>query len=550
MNMRKNFLRIFVLVFLFSSPLFLMSYDDTKDFETAKNLDIFYSLFSEISNSYVDELAPGDLMSRTINEMLKTLDPYTNYIPESDVERYTIMSKGEYGGIGASVTKRDNALMITDIQKNSPAQAAGIILGDRIVEIDGHSIINTPYDEAMQLLQGQMGTTMKLGIIRNGERKNFSIERKNIKINSVPYYGMLTPEIGYIKLNEFSQLCSVDVLKACKKLLGDDKAKGLVLDLRGNPGGLLIEAINIVNIFIPAGERIVFTKGQNKTENSKFSTQNEPFAPDIPLVVLVNDRSASAAEIVSGALQDLDRAVVIGNQTFGKGLVQTRKELAHNSLLKITTSKYYIPSGRCIQKLDYTHRDAEGNPTIVPDSLQKTFYTRNHRPVKDGGGIIPDVTISKDSSSALLQDLLSEFVIFDFINTQYSQADTTSIKPETYVFTDEDYQKFITFCERTGYTFHSESEKLLASFAKAADKEHLDISSQVSVLQKNIDKQQADLFQNDKAQISKEIESLVIRNLYTEEGQCKYLTRNDKFISEAKKYLTDSKLYNSVLKGK
>ena len=517
MNMRKNFLRIFVLVFLFSSPLFLMSYDDTKDFETAKNLDIFYSLFSEISNSYVDELAPGDLMSRTINEMLKTLDPYTNYIPESDVERYTIMSKGEYGGIGASVTKRDNALMITDIQKNSPAQAAGIILGDKIVEIDGHSIINTPYDEAMQLLQGQMGTTMKLGIIRNGERKNFSIERKNIKINSVPYYGMLTPEIGYIKLNEFSQLCSVDVLKACKKLIGDDKAKGLVLDLRGNPGGLLIEAINIVNIFIPAGERIVFTKGQNKTENSKFSTQNEPFAPDIPLVVLVNDRSASAAEIVSGALQDLDRAVVIGNQTFGKGLVQTRKELAHNSLLKITTSKYYIPSGRC---------------------------------VKDGGGIIPDVTISKDSSSALLQDLLSKFVIFDFINTQYSQADTTSIKPETYVFTDEDYQKFITFCERTDYTFHSESEKILASFAKAADKEHLDISSQVSVLQKNIDKQQADLFQNDKAQISKEIESLVIRNLYAEEGQCKYLTRNDKFISEAKKYLTDSKLYNSVLKGK
>lgn len=544
----KNIIRIISLTILFILPIGFMNYDDTKDFETAKNLDIFYSLFTEISNSYVDELAPGDIMERTITELLKTLDPYTNFIPESDVERFTVMTKGEYGGIGASVADRNNSLMIIDIRENSPAQKSGLLLGDYIVEVDGHSIINEPTEESRQLLQGQAGTTLKLGILRDGKRLDFSIERTNVKIESVPYYGMIDLKYGYVKLNEFSQDCSKEVFNACSDLKYNKQAKGLIIDLRDNPGGLLIEAIKIVNMFVPKGERIVYTKGQKTTENSKFSTITDPFDTEIPLVILVNELSASAAEIVSGALQDLDRAVVIGQKTFGKGLVQTRKELAHNCLLKITTSKYYIPSGRCIQKLDYSHKDTDGNPTVVPDSLQKTFYTRNHRPVKDGGGIIPDRIILQDSTSALLKNLKKEFVFFDFINKNYSYADTTRIKPETYSFSDTDYQKFIEFCKQSNYTYTSESELLLEKFIKEAQKEQLDIKSETILdIAKHIDAKQEILFEHNKDEIKKELGSFIIRNIYFEKGQCIYLLQDDKFIQDAQKVLDDKNLYNKTL---
>ncbi len=548
--MRKNLLKISVLVLLFLTPLFMLSYDDTKDFETAKNLDIFYSLFTEISNSYVDELAPGDIMGRTITEMLKTLDPYTNFIPESDVERYTMMTKGEYGGIGATVAERNNLLMIVDILDNSPAASSGLRVGDFIVEVDGHSIENQPSEESKELLQGQAGTTLRIGILRNGERKSFAIERKKIQLTSVPYYGMISNDFGYVKLNEFSQDCANDVLSACTELTTNKDAKGLVLDLRDNPGGLLIEAIKIVNMFVPKGERIVYTKGQNTTENSKFSTMAEPFNTTIPLVVLVNSHSASASEIVSGALQDLDRAVVIGEQTFGKGLVQTRKELSHNCLLKITTSKYYIPSGRCIQKLDYSHRDAQGNPTIVPDSLQRTFYTRNHRPVKDGGGIIPDVVVAEDTSSALLKTLTKEFVLFDFVNATYSAGDTALIRPKTFKFSDNDYKKFIDFYNTVQNSINSESEKSLQQLAEQAQKEQFNIAIDIQNLQKQIKAQRQAQLQSDKTEISNALEMLIIKHLYNERGLIEHRLNNDPYITTAQEYLQNSDRYKQVLLGK
>lgn len=531
-------------------PLVFLSYDDTKDFETAKNLDIFYSLFTEISNSYVDELAPGDIMGRTITEMLKTLDPYTNFIPESDVERYTMMTKGEYGGIGATVAERNNLLMIVDILDNSPAASSGLRVGDFIVEVDGHSIENQPSEESKELLQGQAGTTLRIGILRNGERKSFAIERKKIQLTSVPYYGMISNDFGYVKLNEFSQDCANDVLSACTELTTNKGAKGLVLDLRDNPGGLLIEAIKIVNMFVPKGERIVYTKGQNTTENSKFSTIAEPFNTTIPLVVLVNSHSASASEIVSGALQDLDRAVVIGEQTFGKGLVQTRKELSHNCLLKITTSKYYIPSGRCIQKLDYSHRDAQGNPTMVPDSLQRTFYTRNHRPVKDGGGIIPDVVVAEDTSSALLKTLTKEFVLFDFVNSTYSAGDTALIRPKTFKFSDNDYKKFIDFYNTVQNSINSESEKSLKQLAEQAQKEQFNIAIDIQNLQKQIKAQRQAQLQSDKTKISNALEMLIIKHLYNERGLIEHRLNNDPYITTAQEYLQNSDRYKQVLLGK
>lgn len=531
------------------ASVYLMSYDDTKDFETAKNLDIFYSLYTEISNSYVDEIAPGDIMEKTITGLLKTLDPYTVYIPESDVERYTMMTKGEYGGIGASVAARDSLLMIIDIRKDSPAQKAGLLVGDRVIDVDGHSIVDMPEEESRQLMQGQAGSLLRLGIIRSGEksRKEFSIEREKIHIGSVPYYGMLANQIGYVKLNEFTQNCSQDVLNACVSLQKSG-AKGLILDMRDNPGGLLVEAVKIVNLFVPQGEKIVFTKGQNRTNNAKFSTPAQPFNTEIPLAVLVNRRSASASEIVSGSLQDLDRAVIVGERTFGKGLVQTRKELAHNSLLKITTSKYYIPSGRCIQKLDYTHRDAEGNPTEVPDSLQRTFYTRNHRPVKDGGGIIPDVVISQERQSSLLQDLKAQFVFFDYIHTHYSYADTTRIHPETFVLSDADYADFVAYCKTSSYQYNSEAAKQLRAFSESAQKEHLVVDNEIAALQLKLQKQQDSLFVADKAILKKEIASFIIRSLYFEPGQTAYMTRDDAYITEAVNYLGNKELYERILK--
>lgn len=545
----KKLTRGILLSLLFIAPIGFLSYDDTKDFETAKNLDIFYSLFSEISNSYVDEIAPGDIMDHTITEMLKKLDPYTNFIPESDVERYTIMTKGEYGGIGATVTDRDKKLMITDVQANSPAERGGILVGDFLTEVDGHSIENKPTSESRELLQGQAGTTMKLGIIRNGEKKTFSIVRENIKIKSVPYFCMLDDTFGYVKLNEFSQDCATDVLRACNELTNTKGAKGLILDLRDNPGGLLIEAIKIVNMFVPKGERIVYTKGQNTAENSRFSTITDPFNTEIPLVVLVNENSASAAEIVSGSLQDLDRAVVIGNRTFGKGLVQTRKELAHNCLLKITTSKYYIPSGRCIQKLDYAHRDEQGNPTIVPDSLQKTFYTRNHRPVKDGGGIVPDVVIHTDSVSPLLTNLKKEFVLFDFTTQNYSYGDTAHIKPETFVLSDSDYQKFIAFCKERKNSYKLESEKLLEKLEAEASAEHLDITEYSSALRTQIQKQTEQQFLSEKENITNALEATIIHHLFHEKGDIIYNLKDDNYIKEAKNYLTNKEKYTQILSG-
>ena len=546
--MKEKILKIIALLLLFLAPLFLMSYDDTKDFETAKNLDIFYSLFTNIENSYVDEIAPGDLMARTIDEMLKSLDPYTNFIPESDVEKYTVMTKGEYGGIGASVVLRDGLLMIMDIRKHSPAEKAGLLLGDIISEVDGHSIQNEDFENSMNLLQGEVGSVLKLGILRNKQHLNFSIERENIKMSSVPYYGMVSHDVGYVKLNEFTQNCSVDVLKAVAQLKEKEGAKALILDLRDNPGGLLVEAVKIVNIFVPAGERVVYTRGNNKTENNKFSTIAEAYDSEIPLVVLVNEHSASASEIVSGALQDFDRAVIVGRQTFGKGLVQTRKELAHNCLLKITTAKYYIPSGRCIQKLDYAHRDKSGNPTITPDSLQKTFYTKNRRQVKNAGGIVPDVLVGETQKNPLLQKLTADFVLFDYINKNYSVQDTARIFPKTYSYTQVDFEKFLSFLREQSYTYKSESEQFLDSFVNHTKKEQLHLDSQIQALQKQIDVQQTQMFEDNKELIQKELASYIIRTLYAEAGQTEYLIRDDEFVTEGLKYLSDKTLYNKILK--
>ena len=542
---KTHIVRILFLALLFVSPILLTNFDDTKNFETAKHLDIFYSLFQELNTYYVDDIDPGELMSYGIDRMLEALDPYTRYIPESDVERFQMMTKGEYGGIGAMIGSRDSSMMISEIFEGFPAHKAGLLPGDKIISIDDRSIIGKDSDELHELLQGQPGTSIKLGIKRKGESgvKTFVIQRQTISMKSVPYYGMLENSVGYVKLTAFTQNCANEVKNACIDLKNKG-AKSLILDLRENPGGLLMEAVQITNLFVEQGKKVVFTKGKNSISESVFYTKDIPFDTKIPLVVLVNENSASASEIVSGALQDLDRAVIVGKQTFGKGLVQTRRDLAHNSLLKITTSKYYIPSGRCIQKMDYSHHFLAARGI-----KEKVFYTLHKRPVKDAGGILPDVMVSTDSTSEFLKALFREYVLEDYVNANYSYKDTAHISSSNFRISEEEYKKFVQSANASGFEYISKSEELLKEVISQMKQERMSNSKQIQLLQAEINQHQSVLFETDKKQIKKELESLIIQRLYFEKGRIKHQTFEDEYLEQAKKYATNANLYSNIIEG-
>lgn len=535
---------------MFISPLVLTSYDDTRNFEISKNLDIFYSVFQEINTHYVDDIDPGELMSYAIDKMLESLDPYTKYIPESDVERFQMMTKGEYGGIGAMIGKRDSIMMISEIFEGYPAHKAGLLTGDKIVSVDNRSIIGKSRDEMHELLQGQPGTTLTLGILR-GTSKNpltISVKRENINLKSVPYYSMLDNSIGYVKLNQFTQNCAVDVKNACNDLRTKG-AKSLILDLRDNPGGLLLEAIQITNLFVEQNKKIVYTKGKNRIAESVFYTKDAPWDTKIPLVILVNQYSASASEIVSGALQDLDRAVVVGNQTYGKGLVQTRKDLAHNSLLKVTTSKYYIPSGRCIQKMDYSQQSYRGKGVAIADSLHKVFYTQNNRPVKDGGGVIPDVYVKTDTTKFLLSALKTQYVFDDFVNKMFSYADSSTIKIQSFVVDEALFNSFKKYAIEQNFVYTSESEKTLENVILQLQNEKIVASDEILLLQKKINASQDALFIKEKQAIQQELAEYTIQRIFFERGKIHYQTLHDEYIREAKRILLGSKEYSDILQG-
>lgn len=542
--------RILFLTVLFVSPLLLTSYDDTRNFEISKNLDIFYSIFQEINTHYVDEIDPGELMSYTIEKMLESLDPYTTYIPESDVERFKMMTKGEYGGIGAMIGKRDSVMMISEIFEGSPAYKAGLLPGDIIVSVENRSIIGKSREEIHELLQGQPGTTLTLGVQRKGvqQTKSVSIKRENINLKSVPYYGFIDKSIGYIKLNQFTQNCAAEVRSACNDLRTKG-ATSLILDLRDNPGGLLLEAIQITNLFVAQNKKIVYTKGKNKIAESTFYTKDVPWDTNIPLVVLVNQFSASASEIVSGALQDLDRAVVVGNQTFGKGLVQTRKDLAHNSLLKVTTSKYYIPSGRCIQKMDYSNHSYRGKGVVFADSLHKIFFTENKRPVEDGGGVIPDIFVRIDTNTVLVKALKNEYVFDDFVNSSFTFADTSHVRILSFTVDESLYQSFRTFASERKFTYVSESEKKLQNVIAELKRENISANQEISELQKKITASQIALYTTEKEYIKQELAQYIMLRLYFERGKIQYNTLHDDYVSQATRILQQPKEYNDILQG-
>lgn len=521
-------------------------------FELSKNLDIFSTLLKELNTYYVDDTKPGELMKTGIDAMLQSLDPYTNYIPESAIEDYRFMTTGQYGGIGALIHKDSNQIIVSEPYEGFPAFKAGLKAGDVILQVDENKVDGKNSSEISQLLRGQSGSALKVTIQRPNTPEPMVKElvRENIKINDVPYYKMLDDQIGYIKLSSFTATASSEFIAA----FNDLKEKGmkeLVFDLRGNGGGLLIEAVDIVNIFIPRGKKVVETRGKLKKWDAVYNTRKEPIDVNIPVAILVDGGSASASEIVSGTLQDYDRAVIIGRQTFGKGLVQQTRPLSYNAQLKVTVAKYYIPSGRCIQRIDYSNKNDLGKAQSVPDSLIGSFKTVvNKRPVKDGKGIKPDIFTEEESLSMLTATLMRNFHVFNYA-TEYYLNHSTIAPAKDFKLTDEEYSKFISYLNDKKYSYSTQSEDALKELKKIAKEEkyfeHTE-NEYTALLEKLTPSKDEDLIRF-KSEIKLLLENEIISRYYYQDGRIEQSLNSDKDVLEAVEVLKNKKKYNEILAG-
>lgn len=550
--MKKNRRFIFVggiLILIFSLGFSTLG---NKDLELVKNLDIYYTLFRELNMFYVDETDPEKLVTTSIDAMLSSLDPYTTYIPESDMDDFQFQTTGEYGGIGSLIRRSGNAVMIAEPYEGFPAAKAGIRAGDKILKVDGVPTSDMAIESVSDRLKGKPGTELVLTIERFGEEKPlvFTLVREQITIKNVPYYGMLDQGTGYIFISNFTSGAGKEVEDALKTLKKEHELKSLVLDLRSNPGGLLIEAVRICNLFVDKGEKIVSTRGKMQQWDSDYSTTREPVDTEIPLVVLVNRGSASASEIVAGALQDLDRAVIIGQRTFGKGLVQTSRPLSYNAQLKVTTAKYYIPSGRCIQALDYSHRNEDGSVGHIPDSLISEYTTRNGRLVYDGGGIEPDFEVLSDVLSEIAVQVYTQGMIFDFA-TQYRNTHDEIESPETFSLSTEDYEHFKAFLEERNFEFQTSSEKAFTDLMEAAKSEkYYDLAKEefASLEEKLIHNNLQDLHTFEK-EIKQILQEEIVNRYYFLAGQIVARTRDDVQLDKAKEVLNAPGMLKEVLAG-
>ena len=524
-----------------------VSYDHY--FEVSKNLEIFSTLFKELDIYYVDEIKPGELTQTGIDAMLKSLDPYTTFIPESEIEDHRLSTTGQYGGIGAVVRKKGDYIVVAEPYEGYPAQKAGIMAGDIIIEVNGQSTKGKSTDDVVKILRGAPNSTATLVIQREGTQGNlkFEVTREEIKIKNVPYYGMVDDKIGYIKLRGFTHNAGNDVKAALQDLKKNNELEGVILDLRGNPGGLLREAINVVNVFVDRNQLVVSTKGKVEEWNKSYKTLNAAVDANIPLAVLVNRGSASASEIVSGTIQDLDRGVVIGQRTFGKGLVQSTRPLVYNTQLKVTTSKYYIPSGRCIQALDYSNKKADGSAGTIPDSLRSKFKTKNGRIVYDGGGIYPDIPIKPRKYSNVLKSLLSNNHIFDYA-TSYRVKYASIPDAKTFKVDQAEYDLFLEFLKDKSYEYTTLSEKLLEEFQKTAQKEKYfeSIENEYKAL---VDKKQLsknkDIIKY-KDEIAEFLTEEIVSRYYYQRGRIEASLTTDQEVKEAIAILKDKKRYQAV----
>jgi len=520
--------RLMILLGLPAALVFLLAATAVKDdyFEMSKQLEIMQSAFRELNLFYVDELAPGELMETGIKAMLEQLDPYTRYFPESKMEDVRFMQTGEYGGVGASIETKKGQTVVVDLLEGEPADVAGIRLGDVLKRVDGRDISGLEQEQIGDLLQGATGTEVQVELERPGTREllSFTLQRQKVKVPDVPYQGMLSEKTGYLALSSFTKTASSEVRKALVNLTDSLGAESVVIDLRGNGGGLLREAIAMVNLFVGKGQEVVSTKGKTPDWNKSYKTRANALRPDLPIAILVDGKSASASEIVAGTVQDLDRGIVVGSESFGKGLVQQTKKLAYGTRMKVTVAKYYTPSGRCVQRLDYSHRDDAGEVHAQADSTLKTFYTTSGREVLEGRGVIPDVEIPLPESNYVLQGLLENGVLFDFAVRHREQlrvpedaAEFTLSEATWHVFVNE-------VASLAEVPYASQTMKAFESLQTTAQEELLDVENVAALealkagLQANV---AADL-ERHKAEVQRALEQELVAHLYNTSGEYRH----------------------------
>lgn len=519
------------------------------DFEVAKNVDIFITVLKELNAKYADEISVGDLTKTAIDAMLQKLDPYTVYYPESQIEDFKLLTTGQYGGIGALIQGKEGKVLISEPYEGYPAHVAGLRAGDIILKINNQPTEGKTSEDVSNILKGEPGTAITLEIKRVGVEKpmTFKIVRKEIKLPNIPYFGIIGSDVGYIKLDQFTENAGKEVKESFLKLK-EQGMQSLILDLRNNGGGLLNEAVNIVNLFVDQNVTIVETKGKIKEQQNIYKTRTTPIDKQIPVVILINELSASASEIVAGALQDLDRGVIIGKKSFGKGLVQNIIPLSYNSSLKITVSKYYIPSGRCVQNIDYFGKDTLSFKKHIPDSLATAYKTKGGRIVYDKGGIEPDITTADTTASQILITLILNNLIFDFANDFRATHDTIAT-PDKFVMTEELYQQFLDFLKDKNYEYTTETEILLKELKQSAIEENnfQTIENLYQEMEEKIKLDKSRDLIKYKDEISKFLTSEIITRYYYQKGRIIYTLKNDVDIKTAKEVLLDKTKYNSIL---
>lgn len=518
-----------------------------KLFELAKNLDIFASLVRELDTYYVDEIDPNELVTVGINAMLAELDPYTEYIPEEESDDFRVMTTGEYGGVGALIGNRLGKNMIMMPYKGFPAQVSGLKVADELLQVDTVKVINKNTSEISKLLKGPANTEVNVVVKRGMDTLSVKLTRKKIVISNVPYYGMVEGETGYIKLSDFTTNAAQDVALALQDLKAQG-AKKLILDVRDNPGGILMEAVNVVNIFIPKNKEVVKTIGKLDKVLSEYKTKSSPIDKEIPLVVMINERSASASEIVAGALQDYDRAVLVGRTSFGKGLVQSTIPLSYNSQVKLTTAKYYIPSGRCIQAIDYSIKDEDGNGSYVPDSLRQEFQTKNGRTVYDGAGIEPDIVLDSRSFAPITYSLVTRSLVFRFVN-EFALKNEAIASPRAFEVSEELYASFVEWLQDKEYDYITRVEKTIEDLEKYAEKEKYfeDIKEDLEKLKNSVSHSKEQDLVTFKDEIKEALKDEIVSRYYYQRGVIEASLDQDPEIESAMDIFANSENYAAYL---
>ncbi len=543
MKIKKIFFTLILSVFAFGTIGVTESY-----FEIAKNLEIFNSIYKELNSFYVDDINPGKLIKSATDQMLKTLDPYTTYIPESEIEDFRFMTTGQYGGIGAIISKRGDYVFINEPYEGFPAQKAGLIAGDKILEINKKSAKEKTTEEVSKILKGQPNTPVTLLIDRKSEKDPFEVtfNREKVTVKSIPYAEFVDENIAYIKLRSFTRKCADELKKEINILKQKDNLKGLILDLRNNPGGLLNESVDMVNLFVDQGELIVSTRGKIDSWEKEYIAKSAPIFKELPIAILINSSSASASEIVSGAIQDLDRGVIIGQRSYGKGLVQQTRKLPYNSELKVTVAKYYIPSGRCIQALDYSNRNEDGSVGIIPDSLITEYTTRNGRKVYDGGGINPDIITDLDLPGNLIVSLFRERLFFDFA-TDF-RINNPSI-PLDFVCSDVNFNEFKEYISDKEYTYKTKTELKLEELKSKAEEEDYfnEFSEEFNVLSQKYHNNKKDDISKSRDKVKEILTAEIMSRYYYQKGRIKAGLFFDTDVTRAIKILKNKDEYNAIL---